>query len=202
MPDALSAMWHVHLHEWRSAQGISRSALAKSLGISARTLVLWEAGQSRPKRHLDHRLSEMRRGGGANDLMLTMMMVERSAVMAALFDFSGLRLICTSRGMRTVWPNFCSMIGTAFQPFLVAEVDRLMGDRAFVRRVLQGDILGVTGLSDRHISLNTDPAFRHRWTVSFKTYGLRLVAELSFDPCRSDEPTGLCDFVRHSDIVG
>ena len=200
MPEPLIALGLAQLPQWRRWRGLSVSMLADELGVSARTVRHWEASLTRPKPHLSHRILEMMRENAPADLSMTKMMIERETVMAALFDFADVRLISVSRGVAAVWPTFSRMIGSAFLPLLTNEAARLMSDRAFVRGVRQGRITGVSGVADRHISLNTDPVVRHQWTVSFKTYGLRLIAEISYEPCGCDEATGLRNLVQFMEI--
>lgn len=201
MPEPMIAPGLAQLPQWRRVRGLSVSMLAGELGVSERTLRLWEAGHTRPKPYLGHRILEMMRENAAADLALTRMMIEQDTVMAALFDFADVRLICASRGLAVVWPNFSLMIGTAFRPLLTRDSARLMSDRAFVRGVRQGRVVGLSGVADRHISLDTDALVRHRWTASFKTYGLRLIAELSYEPCGGDEATGLRGIAHFNEVT-
>lgn len=200
MPEPMIVLGLAQLPQWRRERGLSVPMLAGELGISDRTLRHWEAGLSRPKPYLGHRILEMMREDAHADLVMTALMIERDTVLAALFDFTDVRLICASRGMAAVWPTFSRMGGTSFLTLLTNETARLMSDRAFVRGVRQGRVIGLSGVTDRHVSLDTDPLVRHRWTASFKTYGLRLIAELSYEPCGCDEMIGLRTLVHFNEI--
>ena len=53
-----------------------------------------------------------------------------------------------------------------------------MQDATFVRHVRQGRILGLSGVTERHITLETDPGFRHRWTAMFRAFAAARLSEL------------------------
>jgi len=191
MPEPMIALGLALLPQWRRERGLSVSMLADELGVSKRTLRHWEASLSCPRPYLRHRILEMMREDGHADFAMTKMMIERETSMATLFDFADLRLICASRGMAAVWPIVERMNGTAFPPLIANETARLISDRALFQGIRQGMVIGLSGVMDRHVYLDTDPLVHHRWTASFKTYGLRLIAELSYEPCGCDEVIGL-----------
>lgn len=201
MPEPMIALGLAQLPQWRRERGLSVSMLADELGVSKRTLRHWEASLSCPRPYLRHRILEMMREDGHADLAMTKMMIERATSMAALFDFADLRMICASRGMAAVWPIVDRTNGTAFPPLVAHETARLIFDRALVQGVRQGRVVGLGGVTDRHGSVNTKPLVRHRWTASFKTYGQRLIAELSYEPCDGDEATGLRSLVTFGEIT-
>lgn len=150
---------------------------------------------------LEYRIREMMRSNADEELALSKLLVARNSVMTALYDFSDITLLCASSGLRKVWPNFSQMVGYAFRPTLINHSADLMADQAFIQNVRQGKIIGVSGVTDRHISLQTDPAFKHRWSAFFKTYGPHLVAEVSYEVCEQDEQVGVREVFWFSDVV-
>lgn len=189
------------LAEWRHRNGIGLHDLAALLDLPEATLARWESGADHPPRPIALRLMDMMRADAAENFALAKLMVRQSRSMCALFDVSGVRLICASLGLAAVWPNFCAMIGISFLQHLSDEGRHLMQDTAFLRDVRQGRILGLSGVTERHITLATDPDFRHRWTALFRAFGTILVAELTYEKVAPDEPLGILD-VLHFDQLG
>lgn len=184
------------LAEWRYRNGISRHDLAAALDLPEATLSRWESGADHPPRPTAMRLMDIMRADAAENFALAKLMVRQSRGMCALFDFSGVRLICASLGLAAVWPNFCALIGTSALHQLSDEGRHLMQDTAFLRDVRQGQVLGLSGVSERPLSLETDPGFRHRWTAMFRAFGTILVAELTYEQVAPDEPLGILDILH------
>lgn len=182
--------------EWRRLNGLSRRALGAMLAVSPATVGRWEAGLSRPKDALAYRLMEIMRFDAAEHLALTKLLVRQSRSCMALFDLAEVRLLCVSQGLREVWPTFGSMTDRPFLDLLTDDARRLMADPAFLRNVRRGEILGICGIADRHILVETDPPFRHKWLALFRAYGPQIVAELSYDPCDGSEKPGLRGLIR------
>ncbi len=183
------------LAEWRRRNGIARRDVAVALDVPEQTLARWERGEGLPSRPMTQRLMEMMRLDAAENLALAKLMVTQSRSMCALFDFSGVRLICASMGLVSVWPNFCALTGTSFLNHLTHEAKHLMEDTVFVRDVRQGRLLSVSGVADRHLTLETDPAFRHRWTAMFRAFGRVLVAELTYERAAPEDQVGVMEMV-------
>lgn len=182
--------------QWRQLRGISRVALAYALSVSVSTIQRWETGRTRPGQALRVRLLEMMRHDADDHLALTKLLIRQSRALSALFDFSDIRLLCASQGLKEVWPNFCAMTEQPFLPFLSDDARRLMADRAFVREVRQGQLLGISGVADRHVSIETDPPFRHRWSATFRAYGPKILAELNYERCHASEAPGIHGVIR------
>lgn len=182
--------------EWRRLNGLSRHQLGTMLAVSAATVGRWETGLTRPRKALAYRLLEMMRFDSAEHLALTKYLIRQSRSFSALFGFSDVRLLCASQGLREVWPNFCSMTDLPFLEHLTDDAKRLMDDPDFLRKVRQGEILGISGIADRHVSVETDLPFRHRWLALFRAYGPQIVAELSYEPCSVSEESGLREVIR------
>lgn len=182
--------------QWRQLHGISRVALAQALSVSVSTIRRWETGGTRPGRALRVRLLEMMRSDADDHLALTKLLIRQSRALSALFDFSDIRLLCASQGLSEVWPNFCAMTELPFLPFLTDDARRLMADRTFVRKVRQGQLLAISGVADRHVSLETDPPFRHIWFATFRAYGPLILAELTYERCHATEELGIRNVIR------
>jgi transcriptional regulator with XRE-family HTH domain len=182
--------------EWRKLNGLSRKQLAMMVSVSPGTVARWEAGETRPKGALAHRLLEMMRFDAAENLALAKRVTGQSRSLSALFDMDDVRLLCASQGLRAIWPNFSSRAGCPFIDLLNNDAKRLMDAQCFIKKVRQGDILGISGVADWHLSIETDPPFHHRWTAVFKAFGTRIVAELSYEACSAAEEHGLRDLIR------
>lgn len=129
-------------------------------------------------------------------LALTKLLIRQSRGLSALFDFSDIRLLCASQGLKEVWPNFCAMTELPFLPFLTDDARRLMADRTFVRNVRRGQLLAISGVADRHMALETDPPFRHSWFATFRAYGPLILAELNYERCHASEEVGIRGVIR------
>lgn len=184
------------LAQWRQIYGVSRVALAQALSVSVSSLQRWEAGRTSPARALRVRLMEVMRCDAADHLAVTKLVIRQSRALSALFDVSDLRLLCVSQGLRHVWPNFCAMTEISLLPFLTGDAQRLMSDRIFLRKVRQGRLLALSGVADRHMTLETDPPFRHRWCATFRAYGPQILAQLTYEPCPSTEEPGIRSVIR------
>ncbi len=193
---ALYATDVTDLAQWRQIHGVSRAALSRALSVSVSTIRCWETGQTSPGRALGFRLMEMMRFDAAERLALTKLMIRQSRALSALFDFSSVRLLCASQGLKEVWPNFCAMTEKPFLPFLAGDAQRLMADWAFVRNVRQGKLLGISGVADRHVSIETDLPFRHRWFAIFRAYGPHVLAELNYESCPASETPGIRSVIQ------
>ena len=193
---ALYATDVTDLAQWRQLHGVSRAALSQALSVSVSTIRHWETGKTSPGRALRFRLMEMMRFDAAEDLALTKLTIRQSRALSALFDFSSIRLLCASQGLKEVWPNFCAMTEQPFLPFLTDDAQRMMADRTFVRNVRQGQWLGISGVADRHVSLETDLPFRHRWFATFRAYGPQVLAELNYERCPTSETLGIRGVIR------
>lgn len=185
-----------HLAQWRRLHGVSGVELADALSVSVSTIRRWESGRTKPRRALRVRLLEMMRFDADEHLALAKLLIGQSRGLSALFDFSDVRLLCASQGLKEVWPNFCAMTELPFLPFLTDDARRLMADRTFVRKVRQGQLLAISGVADRHVALEIDPPFRHSWFATFRAYGPHILAELNYERCRSSEELGIRSVIR------
>jgi transcriptional regulator with XRE-family HTH domain len=188
------------LAEWRDRNGIDRRDLAAALDLPEATLARWESGEDHPPRPTALRLMEIMRPDAAETFALAKLMVRQSRGLCALFDFSGVRLICASLGLAAVWPRFYALIGTSVLQHLSDEGRALMQDAAFLRDVRQGRVLGLSGVSERPLTLATDPGFRHRWTALFRAFGPVLVADLTYERTAPDEALGVLDILHFDQL--
>jgi transcriptional regulator with XRE-family HTH domain len=186
--------------EWRKLNGLSRQQLAIMVSVSPGTVARWEAGETRPKGALAHRLLEMMRFDAAENMALAMLVTGQSRSLSALFDMDDVRLLSASQGLRAIWPNFSSRAGCPFIDLLNNDAKRLMDARCFIKKVRQGEILSISGVADWHLSIEIDPPFHHRWAATFKAFGTRIVAEISYEACSASEDHGLREIVRFGAI--
>ena len=83
----------------------------------------------------------------------------------------------------------------AFADDLINELAITVSDHALNQQLVRGEIVLMSGVSERHLALDTDVAFHHQWHVCFKRSGVRLLAEMTYEPCPSDISVGITDIV-------
>jgi transcriptional regulator with XRE-family HTH domain len=184
----------IQLRLWRRANQIKQGALALDLGVTQPAVSRWESGTDKPSALIMDRLNKVMTPVDLS-LRLDMRLIERQAAMRAIFDCDRFQLLAASSGMRQAWPQLCSLIDYSFADDLINELAPLVSDRALNAQLLGGEIVLMSGVSDRHLTLEVDEAFRHRWHICFKRSGTRLLADMTYEPCPSDLPTGITDIV-------
>ena len=186
---------------WRVQQSLPRSVISNALGVSEATIAVWEIGVAKPAHTLCYRIAEMMRGNGAEQLSLRQYMISNMSSYVCLIDVDDTRLIATSRGLKILWPELSHLLGAPFLPHMSAEAQALMGDQAFVCRIKQGEVVFATGASERRIAGAADSRARHRWSVSFASYGTRLVGEVWYDPEPTRLAVGVHEVLLFDDVV-
>lgn len=189
------------LFEWRQHNRLSRAHVAAFLAVTPKTVACWEAGATQPPRGLELRLTEMMRPDSAQQLALHKHVVQQYSSFVALIDFVDMHLVAASRGLQSLWPEFCSLIGQPVSVYLTAEAGALMADRTFVRRVKQGDIVQVSGTSERYGAEAAGTETRHHWSASYKAYATCLIAEVWYNPRHASEPLGVLEITTFQQAV-
>lgn len=184
----------IQLRLWRRANQIKQGTLALDLGVTQPAVSRWESGTDKPSPLIMDRLKAFMAPIDLS-LRLDMRLIERQAAMRAIFDCDRFQLLAASSGMRQAWPQLCSLIDYSFADDLINELAPLVSDHALNAQLLGGEIVLISGVSDRHLTLEVDEAFRHRWHICFKRSGTRLLADMTYEPCPSDLPIGITDIV-------
>ena len=193
-------LFSTRLRDWRKTHRIKQATLAFDLGVTQAAVSRWENGvdlPSAPKmqqlRALMHKPSEQ--------FLAEQRYIQRLTANRALFTFDGLRLQVASRGISRIWPDFARMQGTAFADLLVEETAAVIHDCETAYHVRQKSSLLITGVSDRHISLDVDTAFRHRWHACVRNIDGLAMVDMSFESCANDTATGIEDVFYPEDLI-
>lgn len=176
---------------WRLANRLTQVTLGGILGTTAEAVAAWEEGRDTPAPAMTARLRDVMNPMADHAFVRARERLDRRSDMAALFDLDGIRLITSSKAVRQVWPQFATQCGVALNDHLVSTAATLLHNNEFLRASRKGEIAVVTGVSDRHVALGTDPCFRHKWTGSLRPYGQRMVLDVSFTPCDANTPLGI-----------
>jgi transcriptional regulator with XRE-family HTH domain len=182
------------LRLWRRANRIKQHALALDLGVTQAAVSRWESGIDRPSPLVMNRLNAIMTPIDLG-LRLDMQLVERQAGVRGIFDCDRYRLLTSSLGMKRVWPVLCNQIDYDFADDVINELAPTVSDHALNQQLVRGEIVLMSGVSERHLALDVDEAFHHRWHICFKRSGTRLLADMIFEPCSADIPVGITDIV-------
>lgn len=187
------------LTAWRKAERLTQGQLAILLGVSQQAVSNWERGLDIPN---TSKLAEVRRMMAQPDgLSVDSELVSQQQAIRTLFDFDGVRLYATSRGFRKLWPTLGAMLDAPLADFLVNEAAQLNADSEVKHCITRRQVIGVSGVSEQHLSIESDIVVRHRWFVRFRTYGHRIIGDMTFEECQDSSPAGIerlfgPDFVR------
>ena len=188
-----------NLVAWRKAEGISQMALAAALGVSQQAVSMWERGTDRPSAA---KMAEIRSLMAKTDpVRFERAFISNQTSIRSLFDTDGIRLVGYSEGFAKAWPLFTRFEGEALEDHLTGELANLAASRETRRGILNGEIIMASGVSDRHVNIDVDNAFRHRWFVRFRRYGWRVVEDMIFEPCDPNAATGIETILRVDDIT-
>jgi hypothetical protein len=84
---------------------------------------------------------------------------------------------------------------------LVDEASLFLHDDAFVRLVRQGEVAMISAVSDRHVQLNVDDRFRHRWTAVFRSYGPQTFVDMTYETCTANTDKGVESILYYDDLA-
>ena len=189
------------LRVWRKAVGLKQEALAYLLGVTQPAVSRWEAGLDVPSRALMMRLRDMMCVSGEYRSKVDSFALAQQGSLQASFDLDGVKLLATSRGVQRAWPRFAALSGLRLMDHLADEAGALMHDDAFVRQVRRGEVALVSAVSERQLSLDMGSAARHRWLATFRTYGSRMVINMTYEPCEAEAALGLERVVHLDDLI-
>lgn len=188
------------LRLWRRANNVKQQSLALDLGVTQPAVSRWESGTDMPSPMMMNLLHKMMFPIDLG-LRLDMRLVERQAAMRALFDCDRFQLLATSAGLRRAWPQLCSLIDYSFADDIINELAPLVSDRVLNQQITRGEIVLMSGVSERHLKLPVDEAIHHRWHICFRKTGARLLADVTYEPCPPNTPVGISDVMTLDSLL-
>ena len=189
------------LRDWRKAKGVKQESLAAMLGVSQSAISHWETGQDAPDRRVMGRIVDIISATGDGRLAVEKLVVAQQGAIRASFDLDGVKLVMASKGLIGAWPTFSTLVDTRLIDRLVDEAGQFLHDDAFVRSVRRGEVAMVSAVSDKHIDLDLDRGFRHRWIAVFRGYGQKMLVDMTYETCDANCPRGI-ESVTHYDSLG
>jgi transcriptional regulator with XRE-family HTH domain len=186
---------------WRKSAGIKQATLAETLGVTQATVSNWETGKDRPSKRLMLRLIDAMTASAHQRRDIDQMAMLNSPAVRASFDLDGVRLVTASKGMRDAWPTFASLGQKRLSEHLVDEASLFLHDTDFVKSARRGEVALITAVSDRHIDLDLDSGFLHRWTAVFRAYGTSMHIDMTYEPCAADAKKGVEQAVMFDDLI-
>lgn len=184
------------LRSWRRMNNMKQAGLASLLGVSQPTITRWERGLDMPSRERMSQIIDLVAGTMRDEHALECLLIERQSSIRALIDMDGIKFRALSMGYRRFWPQFSAMTDLALADHLINETRSILDDDDLLRRIRKGAVGLISGVSDRHFSLQVDDAFRHRWHICFRRYGTLVYADMVFEPGGEDAIPGVTDLVE------
>lgn len=129
------------------------------------------------------------------------MAIRTSPAVRASFDLDGVRLVTASQGLRAAWPTFAKVGNSRLSDHLVNEASLFLHDTDFLKSARRGEVAVITAVSDRHIDLEMDTPFLHRWTAVFRAYGTAMHIDMSYEPCAPNTKKGVEQAVMFDDLA-
>ncbi len=189
------------LKAWRRSNGIKQHVMASALGVSQATVSRWESGLDIPSIDISRRITDLIATQIRDELAIESRFVERLSSIQAIFDIDGIRLQAASLGCMRTWPLFSRLAGRAFEPRMIGESRIILDDVETRRSVINGDIAMIVGVSTRHLDLESDAPFKHRWISRFWFHGHRVFTTLAYETCDAATPVGIEQIFRLDDIA-
>lgn len=189
------------LPAWRKASGIKQTMLAEMLGVSQTVISNWETGKDSPSKRLMLRLIDAMSAAAGPRVEIDQMAIRTSPTVRASFDLDGVRLVTASQGLRAAWPTFAKVGNPRLSDHLVDEASLFLHDADFLKSARRGEVAVITAVSDRHIDLQMDTPFLHRWTAVFRAYGTALHIDMTYEPCAPDAKKGVEQAVMFDDLA-
>lgn len=189
------------LPAWRKASGIKQAVLAETLGVTQTVISNWETGKDKPGRRLMLRLIDAMSSTSCQRLNIDRLAIKTSSSVRAAFDLDGVRLVTTSEGLRKAWPSFAKLGTARLHDHLVDEASLFLHDVDFVKSARRGEVAVITAVSNRHVDLEMDTPFLHRWTAVFRAYGTAMHIDMTYEPCAPDAKKGVEQAVMFDDLA-
>lgn len=189
------------LASWRKAACVKQAVLAEWLGVSQAAVSNWETGRDAPSPRIAGRLADIMSPTAEDRYRLDRLAMTSQRAIRAAFDLDGVRLKMASRGLVQAWPAFSQLQDKRLIEHLVDEASFFLHDDSFTRLVRQGEVALISAVSDRHVQLNVDDRFRHRWTAVFRSYGPQVLVDMTYETCATNADTGIESVVYYDDLA-
>ncbi len=174
---------------WRKAERLTQGQLARLLGVSQQAVSNWERNLDVPSAKAEAAIRSMM--AKADYLTVDATLITAQNAIRALFDLDGIKLCATSRGFQRLWPSTADLIDRPLADLLMNEAASLHENGELKNDVFKRNIIGVTGISQQHVNLESDDVIKHRWFVRFRPYGYRMIGDMTFETCEDDPPVGI-----------
>jgi transcriptional regulator with XRE-family HTH domain len=179
------------LPRWRKAAGIKQDVLSELFGVSQGTVSRWETGKDVPSKRISLRLLDAMSASWKDRFALDRAAMSASKTVRASFDLDGVRLLMISQGLIAAWPTFAGKLNSRLIDHLVDESRQLMQDDSLLKSIRRGEVAMVSAISDRHVSLDMDAGFLHQWTAVFRSYGTKVMVEMTYEKCETTAKKGV-----------
>lgn len=189
------------LPKWRKASRIKQQTLAEMLGVSQATISNWETGKDVPGKRLMLRLVDAMSASAPQRFEADRIAIANARTPRAAFDLDGVRLVVASKGMHEAWPSFSKLTNTRLIERLVDEASLFLHDNDFVKSARRGEVAIVTAVSKRHVELDVDSEFLHRWSAVFRSYGAGMHVDMTYDLCAPSDRQGVESVLFYDDLV-
>jgi transcriptional regulator with XRE-family HTH domain len=196
--------WGQKLRQWRRLNNMKQAGLASLLGVSQPTVARWERGLDHPSGERMLQIRDLMAGTVRDECALERLLIQRQSSIRALIDLDGMRLTSASVGYRQLWPQFATMIGVPLADKAINEMRSILDDNDLIRSIQKGSVGMISGISERHMDVEADISLRHRWDICFRRYGVRMYADIVFEPCDPEQEPGVyerIDFDVFGDIA-
>lgn len=177
-------------------QRIKQDALASMLGVTQAAVSRWENGLDHPSAAVMARLRNLMATHIRDELAVDRLYLARQSSPRALFDVDGVRLLDMSRGMETLWPALAKLRGRMLQDAAVGEIRHIMNNADLVRDIKRGEVALISGVSIQNIRFQRENPFLHRWHVSLRQIGSRMVGDMMYETAQPDDAVGVHEIIR------
>jgi|GEM_PF-1555296 transcriptional regulator with XRE-family HTH domain len=189
------------LVSWRKATGVKQASLAHMLGVTQSAISNWETGKDVPSRRFMSRLADVMSSSYEERLRRDQLNIMGQTAIRACFDLDGVKLKMASQGLMKAWPSFSKLQGVRLVEHLVNESAYFLHDEGFIRLARQGEVAMISAVSDRHVQIDVDDIFRHRWTAIFRSYGPKILVDMTYDTCDANSDLGVENVFYYDDLA-
>lgn len=188
---------------WRMTHRLKQAALAEILGVSQATVSKWESGVWVPTRTMALRLTDVMSGVHAGRLAIELACLVPQKQIKVLVRGTSIQLVGASSGFCQLWPETADLLGRSIRDLLVNEAASYCNESDHLREAAAGEILMVTGVSNRLLRVggSVDASHRTRWHAIVRRIDCELIHEMIYEPCDPDTAVGFEKILRRSDVV-
>lgn len=180
---------------------MKQESLAAVLGVSQSAVSNWETGRDVPNRRIVGRLVDIMSSTSEERLYVDRLAMLQQGAIRASFDLDGVKLVLASKGLITVWPKFSRFNDVRLVEHLVDEASQFLHNDDFVRSARRGEVALITAVSDKHVDLDLDASFRHRWIAVFRSYGQKMLVDMTYETCDANSSTGVESVIHYDSLV-